>query len=206
MSPFGVDAVRVRLFPSERDVTVSASVLTEPGAPARPSARVPRDAAHPRSDPRDAGGRGERGSAAGSGAGDRHKSARHEGDGQGGGGSGRDGAGSSRSKTHRGHIEDSRRTASQGGTAAWTGAPSGGRKSWLREGIRVRVVSKHVGRGKVYLAKAWLTAVVTVGECHIMLDDGSVVEVCYQLLLSTSPGTSASRHLSIMSMLSASDT
>ena len=41
----------------------------------------------------------------------------------------------------------------------------------------MRVVSKHVGRGKAYLAKAVLTAVVAVGECHVMLDDGSVVEV-----------------------------
>lgn len=182
--PLGVDAVRVRLFPSERDVTVSASVLTEPGAPARPSARVSRDAAHPSSDQRSFGGHGrsERGSATGGGTSDRPKSSsechfRHEVHGQ--GGSGRDRAGYSRPVLHQG---DTRERESQRGASPSTGARSGGRKSWLREGIRVRVVSKHVGRGKVYLAKAWLTAVVTVGECHIILDDGSVVEVCFQLL------------------------
>lgn len=186
------DAVRVRLFPSERDVTVRASDLSEPGAPARPGSRAPRDPAHPRhetsspkpqredhrrDDPN--GTRSADKSRYGEDADSRKHSRPHKG--------GRDDhygdrSNGAASKSHRrdgdgrsavnDRVKDTERYGEKSRQRSR-------RKSWLREGARVRVVSKHVGRGKVYLSKAWVTAVVGLGECYIVLDDGAVVEVSF---------------------------
>eukprot|EP00892_Ulva_mutabilis_P000837 jgi/Ulvmu1/10754/UM068_0044.1 len=181
------DAVRVRLFPSERDVTVSARDLAEAGAPAQPASRPARGPAHPSgsSHRQHSDRRNGDGSAAAAGeARDRHPSSseagahdRHASRGEVGGG--RDNDPSSRQRVAWGRGDG--RGDSSGGYGsrkAERDEPSRHRrrKSWLREGIRVRIVSKHVGRGKAYLAKAVLTAVVAVGECHVMLDDGSIIE------------------------------
>lgn len=191
------DAVRVRLFPSERDVTVSAAHLAEPGAPSRPGAQPAQDPALHDTRARAPSGRSRSNSGAGNVEGSREGGARKESsarahrDSQGGAHPRRDGqdsdnrghrGGSSMVQSQQGGDEERQEMSLHGGRSGG-GAGSGRRRqqphtSWLREGIRVRVVSKHVGRGKVYLAKAWLTAVVAVGECHIILDDGSVLEVC----------------------------
>lgn len=188
------DAVRVRLFPSERDVTVSAAHLAEPGAPSQPGARPAEDPAlHDTRAPSRSDSRPGAGNVEGSreGGARTESNARAHRDSQGGAHSRRDGrgsdnrgerGGSSMVPSQRGGDEERQEMSSHRGRSG-VGAGSGRRRqqlrtSWLREGIRVRVVSKHVGRGKVYLAKAWLTAVVAVGQCHIILDDGSVLEVC----------------------------
>jgi hypothetical protein len=51
------------------------------------------------------------------------------------------------------------------------------RPSWLREGVRVRVVSQQLARGHAYLSKATILSVVGPAACCLMLDSGSVLEV-----------------------------
>ena len=49
-------------------------------------------------------------------------------------------------------------------------------KHWLREGIRVKIVSKSIGSGRAYLMKSTVLDVYTQGVCSVRLDDGTVLE------------------------------
>jgi hypothetical protein len=50
-------------------------------------------------------------------------------------------------------------------------------RTWLREGIRVRIVDKDVAGGRLYLKKAYVVSVPGHQCCDIHMDDGSHREV-----------------------------
>jgi G patch domain and KOW motifs-containing protein len=47
---------------------------------------------------------------------------------------------------------------------------------WLREGIRVKIVSKSLAGGKAYLQKGAVRAVLTRGSATVLLDSGLLLE------------------------------
>lgn len=51
------------------------------------------------------------------------------------------------------------------------------KKSWLQQGIRVKIVSKKVGGKELYLQKATVLDIPFMGMALVMCDDGQVIEV-----------------------------
>lgn len=151
-------------MPSEKDAVVAFHSLTEPGMrpqsstqPTPPHHGAIGSSARHISAPRDASKRPE--STQRSRRVERDPSGKPSHHGTGGGVSAR------RSSGHEGedkrNSHDSRR-----------------RKSWLREGLRVRVVSQTLHRGKAYLTKAAIMNVLGQAHCSIKLDSGPVLDVC----------------------------
>lgn len=144
--------MEVRLLPSEQDVVLAEEQLTEPGQIGHRGAKDFVSA-------RDKNGRHARQeSAPSNGRGQDHD--RRQGGDDGARGADADAPPSSR--------QDSSRAKSDRARA---------RASWLREGIRVRVVDKGVAKGRLYLKKALVVTVTAPGQCDVQMDDGSVREV-----------------------------
>ncbi|BFZ00176.1 hypothetical protein BsWGS_03215 [Bradybaena similaris] len=62
---------------------------------------------------------------------------------------------------------------------------SGETTSWLRNDLRVRIVDRHLGRGKYYKDKAVVIDVPSQGMCVCKTDGGQVIENVSQLSLET---------------------
>jgi hypothetical protein len=164
----------VTLLPSEKDAIVEQSYLTEPGM-------KPRNAVEASPAQRDAHGRSSQPNEATNGT---HKySAGNPGN-------------RSSMQTASGERTHAKRSGRQQegreGHSQWEKSHSGGgykrrideshekeriRKSWLREGLRVRVVSQTLNRGKAYLSKAVIMNVLGHARCSIQLDSGPVIDV-----------------------------
>ena len=59
------------------------------------------------------------------------------------------------------------------------------RASWIREFIRVKIVSKKLDGGKYYLQKATVVDVCSVGVCTLRLDSGRLLEMVQEKYLET---------------------
>ena len=145
--------VRVRLLPSEHDVIIAADKLTEPGMlthpPSSGGAAGARD---------DANGQNSRGAAH-----EKQRSTRN-GDAQERRNGGSDSERKSKPHSDAGKYIEQQDTKSRA-------------SAWLREGIRVRVVDKDVGKGSLYLKKGTVLNVTGRDECSLQLESGAVREV-----------------------------
>lgn len=184
------------MLPSEHDVTLAATALTEPGAPEY-AQHAERDRAQTHESRTDAGApQQESTRPRGTTGAERDGSCRDR-EGQ----RAADGSSSRRrgEDRHAGEERTSSRAGTSTGTAGTDGSSGRGKriagdrrggetgrqaheraqgKSWLLESIRVRVVSKTHGRGKLYLKKGVVICITAPGECDVRMDEtGHVVEV-----------------------------
>lgn len=177
------DKVRVTLLHSDKDAVVEHNYLTEPGMRPRSTAEAAQQpytgtngaSRHSAYSDREGGA-----AAAGLSGGERDaKRARGTGEANSRRGTGaherrNDEGGKSKAGGARGRSEKSERR------------PEARRpKSWLREGIRVRVVNKRL---KSYMSKAVILNVLGHAHCSIKLEEkGSVLDVC-RPSVSAAPG------------------
>jgi G patch domain/KOW motif-containing protein len=118
---------------------------------------------------------------------------------EGGSGRGREGAGSGqeRGERERGQRERSGRERSAEGRPSKRAHTEGGRgspdgraasrsaPSWLHANIRVRIVDKHTGGGKLYLKKGTVVDVHPGGKCDVSVDETRQVLLLPQSSLET---------------------
>lgn len=185
------DAVRVTLLPSEKDAVVDYSCLTEPGMRPRSTAEASQQphsvtngssSRHGRSSDAQEDRRSGTAHASAGLAGDRSsKRAQRAGAAQEAhnpGASARYNAGANGSRGVAGGNSHGRHAERDGDRGRSDKSHEvRRRKSWLREGVRVRVVSQTLNRGKAYLSKAVIMNVLGHAHCSIKLDSGPVLDV-----------------------------